>query len=377
MSDAAEGASVALICNSTWYAWNFRANTIRALRKRGCAVTVIAPPDASVANISTINGVSYLPWRLSMDGSGPFREGASLVALVRHLRRIRPALVFSFTIKPNIYAGLACWLLRIPYAPNVTGLGMVVGSAGFSGRLLAKLYAITCSCSVRLFVQNANDLEVLREFGLSESVEVVRLNGSGVDLAHFSFRPMPSGGSFVFVFIGRLQEDKGIREFVEAAHQLHMNDSAVRFVVVGGTEHTNASGLTAAELDTWRSKGVVDFIGTQEDIRPWLWKANVLVLPSHGGEGVPRAILEAASTGRPAIVSDVPGCRDAVIDRETGFVVPARNPSALVEAMSAAAGSVDRIAEMGRNARRLAEARFSEESVINEYLDCLEHVRVT
>ena len=374
MTAAGQGAPVALVCNSAWYAWNFRANTIRALRMKGHSVAVIAPPDETVSKILAIQGVTYLPWQLSIDGHNPLHEAASFIALIRILRRIRPAFVFSFTIKPNIYTGLACRIFGISYAPNVTGLGMVITSSGFAARLLSKLYAFACTASDRLFVQNPHDLQLLRNSGLPLSVPAVALKGSGVDLSHFASHPMPSERTRAFVFIGRLQEDKGVRDFIEAARRLHAEGIPARFTVLGGTEHTNASAITAADLDTWRSEGLVDFVDAQEDVRPWLRQAHVLVLPSHGGEGIPRVLLEAASIGRPTIVSDVPGCRDVVVDGETGLICQTRNAVALAEAIRAVVElSSERLEEMGRNARRLAEASFSETCIINEYLDCIQH----
>jgi glycosyltransferase involved in cell wall biosynthesis len=372
MIDGKEMATVVLICNSAWYAWNFRENTIRALCSRGFKVTVLAPPDAAVAKILAIDAVEYIPWQLSIDGRNPFREAASIARLIGYLKRIRPVWVFSFTIKPNIYGGIACRILRIPYAPNVTGIGMVIASGSILGRVLSKLYAYACSRAVRLFVQNAYDLDVLRQAGISASVPVVFLKGSGVDLARFAAHAMPPVRPCAFIFVGRLQEDKGVRDFVAAARALRAEGVLSRFIVVGGTEQTNSSGLSQNDIETWRDEGIVEFVGIQDDVRPWLRQAHVLVLPSHGGEGIPRVILEAASVGRAAIVSDVPGCRDAVVDRETGLIIPAHNHAALVAAMKAMAEMpIESLEEMGRNARRLAEANFSEERVIMEYLECL------
>ena len=373
MSGSRQGAPVVLVCNSAWYAWNFRANTIRALLARGYSVIVIAPPDETVPKIKAIGGASFQPWRVSIDGHNPLREAASLLVLSVMLRRVRPALVFSFTIKPNVYAGLVCRMLAIPYAPNVTGLGMVITTSGYFGRLLGRLYAFACSSAKRIFVQNMHDLAVLRALGLRASIPVVTLKGSGVDLSRFESYPMPSAPPCAFVFIGRLQEDKGVREFVEAARRLNSEGIPARFTVVGGTRHTNASMIPATDLDTWRREELVELVGAQEDVRPWLQRAHTLVVPSHGGEGIPRVVLEAAAVGRPAIVSDVPGCRDAVIDHETGLVCPARDPATLADTMRTFAElPPDRIAKMGCNARRLAEKCFSEESVINEYIDCVE-----
>lgn len=377
MTHAGPGSTVALVFNSTWYAWKFRVNTIRALRAHGHAVTVIAPPDEALAHIQALEGISYIPWYARPDGRNPLHEGVSLIALMRILRRVAPAFVFSFSIKPNIYTGLACRTLRIPHAPNVTGLGMVVTSAGLAAQSVGRLYALACSGASCLFVQNNHDLDVLKRLGLRRTVPVVQLGGSGVDLVRFAVQPMPPEPPRTFIFIGRLQEHKGVQDFVAAARVLRNAGVSARFVVVGGTQYANTSRIAAEVLDGWRSEAIVEFVGSQEDVRPWIQQAHVLVLPSRG-EGMPRVVLEAASSGRPSIVTDVRGCRDAVIDGQTGFIVPLHDVTTLASTMKRVSEMPhQQLEEMGRKARALVEANFSEEHVIKAYLDCIERSPLT
>jgi glycosyltransferase involved in cell wall biosynthesis len=195
--------------------------------------------------------------------------------------------------------------------------------------------------------------------------------GSGVDLDRFSAQA-PAPLPLVFLMIARFQEDKGVREFVSAARRVRRRQPETRFLLVGSNEHANRTAIADGELAAWRDEGVVEIVGYSADVLPWLAKCHALVLPSHGGEGVPRVVLEAAACARPAIVSDVPGCRHAVIEGRTGYVCPPRDAESLADTMEIFASlRADEREAMGRAARARAEAKFSETIVIDAYLDCL------
>jgi glycosyltransferase involved in cell wall biosynthesis len=201
--------------------------------------------------------------------------------------------------------------------------------------------------------------------GLSEEVKTVRTMGSGVDLRHFAFLAMPVGEGRTFLFVGRLQRDKGIHDFVEAARIVHSQHPDARFVAVGSQKFANRGAVSDQALEEWKREGIIEFAGHQDDVRPWVEKAHVLVLPSHGGEGVPRAILEAAAMGRPSISNDVPGCRDAVIQGQTGYLCAPQDVPALIDVMREICRATDdQLASMGRAARADAEARFSDTQVV-------------
>lgn len=365
----AERPEIAFVFNSSWYAWNFRISTLRAFVAAGFRVLVIAPPDDAAAQLREEPGVAFAPWRLDLFKRNPLREGASLVQLHRILKTRRPAFVFSFTIKPNIYAGLCAQRLGIAYAPNITGLGMVVGGAGPGAAVAGKLYGLALRGARLAFIQNERDGAVLRNLGVKTPFH--RLFGSGVNLDRFSPTPPPSKPPVQFAFIGRLQHDKGVGDFIEAARAMRSISDAARFVVVGGAAHANASGISEETLRQWRSEGVADFVGPQDDVRPFILDSHAVVLPSHGGEGMPKVLLEAAACGRPAVVSDVPGCIDAVEDGVTGYIHRAGDVAGLTAAMTQlqTLPRVEMIA-LGDAARRRAEEIFSEAHVIDAYLDC-------
>lgn len=363
---------IALVANTSWYLYKYRGSTIKALRERGAQVVCIAPTDATSTDLTAELGAEHIPVTLAFDSSNPFQELRSFVGLAAILARRRPDFVFNFTIKANVYSGIACRLLRLPYANNVTGLGTAFETGGVRARVIEFLFGLTSRGAARVFVQNPDDLALLQRKHWLDHTPVTQLPGSGVDLARFTAQPPPQP-PLTFVMITRLQAFKGVREFVSAARQLRARRPEIRFVLVGSNEHTNRSAISDQELAAWRAEGVVEIPGPADDVRPWLAESDALVLPSYGGEGTPRVVLEAAACARPAIVSDVPGCRHAVVDGRTGFIFAARNADALTEALEKfAALPAEKRREMGRAARVLAEERFSERIAIDAYIDCLD-----
>jgi glycosyltransferase involved in cell wall biosynthesis len=365
------GREIALVANTSWYLYKFRANTIKALRERGAKVLCVAPPDDTSCRLATDLGAEYIRFGLDLNGANPLKELFSFIRLLTILARRRPHFVFNFTIKPNIYSGIACRLLRLPFANNVTGLGLTLTAKGLFARFIGGLYGLSNRGAARVFVQNPDDLAFLRRKRRLGRAAVTEIPGSGVDLDRFSARD-PAPSPLTFLMIARLQVDKGVHEFVAAARRVRRRHPHARFVLLGSSEHANRMAITDDSVSEWRREGVVELPGHSADVRPWLAECHALVLPSHGGEGVPRVILEAAASARPAIVSDVSGCRHAVVAGRTGYICPPKNAEALADAMErfAALSEEDRNA-MGRAARTLAEERYSEEIVIGAYLDCL------
>ncbi|HET6942714.1 MAG TPA: glycosyltransferase family 4 protein [Sphingomicrobium sp.] len=365
--EASASRTILIAGNTSWYLWNFRRNVIAALTAQGMDVTVVAPADEYSKSLAALPRVRWVDWPLALYGANPIQELTSLLRFARIVRHVRPDFVINHGIKANVYGGLTCRRMSVPYANSVTGLGMMLAKSGLGPWALGKLYAFACNRARVLFIQNNEDLAVLRQAGLSGNIPTVRTLGSGVDLAHFKLASIPSCTSRIFLFVGRLQRDKGIWDFIDAARAVRSEFPDARFIVVGSQAFANRGGVPSDVLDDWKREGLVELAGHQDDVRPWLASAHVLVLPSHGGEGVPKVLLEAAATGRPIVSSDVTGCRDAVIDGETGYLFPVGNVEALVEAMSRFCEATDdQLAAMGRAARRDAEARFSDSHLIQE-----------
>jgi glycosyltransferase involved in cell wall biosynthesis len=366
---------IVFLSNTTWSLYNFRRSTIAALAERGYEVVCVAPADEYGEHLQRELGVQHYDWPLRGASINPLRELWAIVALTRLLIRLRPRFVFNFTVKGNIYGGLVCGLLGVPYANNVSGLGTAFLHDRALFRVVRHLYGRANCRARRVFFQNPDDRRLFTSRGLAAAAATVQLPGSGVDLAHFQPQPLPARPPFVFLMLARLLGDKGVREFVAAARLLRARGFAVRAIVVGGMADGNKSGIRASELEQWLSEGVVEVWGHQRDVRPFIRACHVVVLPSYR-EGLPRSVLEAAACCRPALVSNVPGCRHAVADGETGWVVRPRDAAALAERMQQILFLTDpELERMGAAARRFVERRFSDRIVIRATLDCLaEHV---
>lgn len=335
----------------------FRGPLLAAMVARGHRVTAMAA-DASPATTRELAalGVAFEEIPLARTSLDPRRDLATLLHLRRRLRALRPDAVFAYTIKPIIYGGLAARLAGVPrrYA-MITGLGYAfMGQDQLRRRalsaLVARLYHLGLDGAEAVFLQNPDDLRDVTARGLLSAVGKTQLvRGSGVDVDAYPLTPLPPGPPR-FLFAGRLLREKGFLDYVEMARLVRARHPDVRFTALGRLD-PNPTSFTAADLAAWKREGILDHPGEVADIRPFLAEHHVIVLPSYR-EGTPRAVLEAMSMGRPAIVSDVPGCREVVDPGATGLLVPARDPAALAAAALQLIADPAALAAMGQRARQ-------------------------
>jgi glycosyltransferase involved in cell wall biosynthesis len=365
----------------------FRGPLLAAMVARGHQVTAMAPraaPGDALEGAGAIEpqlaalGTAFTAIELDRAGLDPLADLRAIAGLARRLRALRPDLVLGYTIKPVIYGSLAARLAGVPHrAAMITGIGSAL-AAGSSPRQRAvsavarALYrAGLAQCETVIF-QNTDDRDELARLGIlsagARRVRTAVVRGSGVDLAHYAPSPLPSGPP-VFLFLGRLLRDKGIHEFVEAARTVRARYPSARFQVAGWLD-PNPESLTRRELDALVAGGTIEYLGAAGDVRPHLAAAHVLVLPSYR-EGTPRSVLEAMSMQRAVITTDVPGCRDTVIDGDSGLLVPARDPAALARAMLLLAASPPLIAKLAAAGRARAALLYDAHAVAATVLDAL------
>lgn len=352
---------------------NFRGSLLRAFIDAGHDVLAAAPAQTVGVPEKLRNaGVRYEPVSLARAGLNPFADLAGLFRLQRLFKRQQPDIVLSYTIKPVIYGSLAAWLAGVPriYA-LITGLGAAFHTSGVKGRVLrfiaVFLYRRALQRCTKVFAQNRDiaDLFIREKMVGAEKIFVVP--GSGVDTNHFPFSTLPSG-SPVFLYLGRLLRDKGISELVAATRLLKVSQPEAKVLLVGDTD-PNPASFSAEEVAAWQNEGIVEHIGYQADVRPYLRDCTAFVLPSYH-EGLPRSVLEAMATGRPIITTDAIGCRETIFeageaDRMSGikrglngFLVPVRSIEPLAAAMKILARDRDMAVAMGRESRTLVETHF-------------------
>jgi glycosyltransferase involved in cell wall biosynthesis len=289
------------------------------------------------------------------------------------LKRLRPAAYLSYTIKPNIYGAMAAGVLGIPAIPNVSGLGTAFLRGGALQRFVTMLYRVAFRRAPVVFFQNSEDCDVFVNRRIVRADQARILPGSGVDLAHFAPTPPPQGPP-TFLLVGRMLRDKGVLEFIEAARLLRSVLPHARFQLLGPIDEGNRSAVGHAEIDGWVREGLVEYLGSAEDVRPFIAASTAVVLPSYR-EGLPRSLLEASAMERPLIAADVPGCRDIVDEGVNGYLCRVRDAASLADAMRRLAQmpAEQRLA-MAQAARRKVQERFSEELVVGAYLDALSRI---
>ena len=318
-------------------------------------------------------GYQVEPLPVPAHGRNPWDDFLLFWSYLRLLRRYRPVALLSFTVKPNIYGGLAARLLGITQLSNISGLGTAFIEGGWLGWLVQGLYRLGLGGAKTVFFQNPDDRDFFLTRHLVRESQAALLPGSGVNLEHFkpvirqeevSLRP------FVFLFIGRLLGDKGLLELVQAMNLL--GDPAVRLLMLGPDGGTNPTAIAQSLLAQCRQDPQLELLGATDDVRPFIAQADCVVLPSYR-EGTPRSLLEAAAMGKPLIATDVPGCRQVVQDGQNGYLCRVRDPQDLARAMRQlmALPSEQRLA-MGQASRQRAEDVFDENLVVKQYLDALQ-----
>lgn len=341
---------------------DFRGPLMEAMVRRGHRVVACAPAASpEICDALHRMGVDYLDVPTAPAGMNPVRDLASLTALYRLMREVRPDAVLSYTIKPVLYGLLAGRLLGVPQRfAMITGLGYAFAEDGLRGRLAGtvarRLYRLALPGSSAVFFQNPDDQAAFARLGLLRSAgRPIRINGSGVDLDHYAPAPLPPEPSFLL--LARLLKTKGILEYVEAARRLRARYPQARFRLAGPFD-PNPMALSQTTLAGWEREGVVEYLGSLGDVRPALAASSVYVLPSFYPEGTPRSILEAMAMGRPIVTTDAPGCRETIVPGRNGFLVGVKDAGALAAAMERFLTDPALIPRMGAESRRLAEEKF-------------------
>lgn len=356
--------TVVIISNQAFSLVNFRGALIKKLVDANIRVYALAPDftDEFREKVAML-GATPVDFRLARAGVNPWRDVVDMLGLAVLLRGLRPDVTLGYSIKPVIYGTLAAWLARVPRrVAMIEGLGYVFTSAGvalsWSRRLLRHvvswLYRIALARAHQVIFLNGDDVAEFVAHGLVAENRVVRLGGIGVDLDEWHAAPHVTK-PVTFLLAARLLREKGVVEYAEAAKMVKAEHPEVRFVLLGGLDQ-NPGGLSQSQVDAWVNAGVLEWPG-HVDVGPWLAQASVFVLPSYR-EGVPRSTQEAMAMGRAVITTDVPGCRETVVDGVNGYMVPVRSASALAEAMIKFVKNPDLIERMGLESRRLAEEHF-------------------
>lgn len=328
--------------------------------REGYHVTVASPPPID-RPVYLASGIQHCPIRLNRDGRTLLHEARAVIDIARVIRRYRPDLVHLVTARPILYGGIVCRLFGIQTVSAITGLGYVFTHEDHRTRRLRRLvvtgykYAVGSKTSHIIF-QNEDDLALFRANTILGKASWSIVRGSGVDLQHITPHPLPEGRT-VLVLPARMLRDKGVCEFVAAARILRARGIEATFRLVGDPDAANPTTLREADLMAWVKEGIVEWQPHTHNIATVLADSHIVVLPSYR-EGFPKTLIDAAAAGRACATTDVPGCRDAIVAGVTGVLFKPRDAANMASVLEPIILDRSRQADMGKAARRHAEAVF-------------------
>lgn len=362
-----EDMKILILSNYANGLYLFRRELLRTFQQEGYEIAVSVPTDENCPKLKGL-GVRVIPTEFERRGNNPVHDLGLFLGYLRLLEQERPDRVLTYTIKPNLYGGLACRIRKIPYLVNVTGLGTALEEPGLLGKILLRFYRTAVKGASCVFFQN----EANRSFMLARGIGTGRdrlLPGSGVNLEENPLREYPSEREgIIFLAVLRIMKDKGIGEYLEAARRIAGEDPRTRFYLVGEYEQESRA-VYEPEIRKLSQEGVIRYFGHIDNVPQVMARSHVIVHPSYH-EGLSNVLLEAAACGRPVLASDVHGCRETLLENESGLLFSERSADSLVQAMRTMLGlSESRRRDMGRKGREYVERVFDRKKVIAAYLE--------
>ena len=364
---------IALLTNNDDDIYCFRKELIEDIIDAGYEM-LISCPDGEKFEL-----MKHIEYRY--DNPDIDRRGTNIVAdfkLFLHYFRLfvknKPSVVLTYTAKPNVYAGIAAYLLGIPCISNVTGFGSVLNASGFKQKIIMSLFRFSFRRSTCVMFQNSTNMKLAEESGMVKG-EHKLIPGSGVNTERYPIQPYPDGGNgkdgekIVFNYIGRIMHDKGVDDYIEAAKRIKAEYPNTEFNMLGFIEPTEKH-YYESDLYDLEEKDIIRYRGSLKDVKPFIAASHATIHPSTYGEGMSNVLLESASSGRPIISTDNPGCMETFVDGETGFIYHGGDVDALCEQIKKflALPNEERKA-MGEKGREYIKNNFSRDIVIKAYLE--------
>jgi glycosyltransferase involved in cell wall biosynthesis len=361
------------VVNVDWFFISHRLPlAIEAIKKGYCVHVACRITEHKDLLIS--HGLIVHPLNSTRNDNSILASLFSIIELVKLFILVKPNLLHLVTIKPVLLGGIAARISKVPsVVAAISGLGHIYTSEGrlakFKRRIVNILYSIALSHkNITVIFQNQDDRLKIKGISNINDDQSIIISGSGVNLDQYSYQPTPIIQPFVLM-ASRMLKDKGVLEFIEAARMVKKDIPSARFVLAGMIDLDNPAALTLEEISYFTSQGFIEYQGHQQDIPSLLNQASIVVLPSYR-EGMPKILLEASAVGRAIITTDVPGCRDAIINGITGILVPPKDSMVLASAIALLANSPEQCMDFGKAGRDLAVKKFDINSVISKHFDC-------
>ena len=349
-------------------------NFIRALQEEGHEIHTVAPIDSYTRKLEEA-GCKHHKVRMDSRGANPIKDFALIIELGWIYWKIKPDIILHYTIKPNVYGTLAASILKIPVINNVCGLGTVFLKKNITSAIAIGLYRLSFRFAQKVFFQNPEDKDLFIAKKLISEKAADLVQGSGIDTNRFTAQDFSRNSRFTFLLISRLITDKGILEYISAIQKLKKQGTPFRFQLLGALDPKHARGIKESVIQDWINNEIVEYLGTTDDVRPFINSADCIVLPSYR-EGTPRTLLEAASSAKPIIATDVPGCHQVVHHGENGLLCKLKDVDDLASKMEEMGKLDDQSLKVfGQKGRAKVMLEYSEELVINKYIETLKKIK--
>lgn len=354
---------IVILSNHHAYTYNFRREIIQKFLDVGFKVYLVLPYGEKVDLLKEM-GCEFIDLPLDRRGMNPINDFKLILNYFKILNKIKPDAVLSYTIKPNIYGGLVSRLLKIPFFPNITGLGTALENSGFLQKILIEMYKIAYKKASCVFFQNEEN----KKFFDQNDIKIKKyriIPGSGVNTEFFSLLPYPNDETIEFVYISRIMKEKGIDQYLDAAKYITKKYPNTKFHVVGFCEEDYEKKLY--EL---HKQGIIRYHGFQSDVRKFYKMSHCTVHPTYYPEGISNVLLESAACGRPIITTDRVGCREVVDDGINGFLVQQKNTKDLIEKIEQFIHlSYQEKENLGLEGRKKVEKEFDRRIVVDAYME--------
>ena len=354
--------------NIAWSIYNFRTSLLKQLKSDGHEIYTIANKDEYAEKLVN-EGFQFRAIDVNNNSKNPLEDLKTIYAYYKIYKKINPAIICHNAIKPNIYGTIAAKLLRIPVINNISGLGTLFIRKNFSTSLAKILYKFSQKFANTVFFQNPHDSKLFINENLIDYKKVKLIPGSGVDTSLFKPNKKKKTDIFNFVFIGRFLKDKGMLELYDAVLNLSEIRNDFKVTLVGSRYASNETCITEIQLNLFKTNNSFDVIGHTDNVQDELIKADCLILPSYR-EGLSKVLIEAGSSGVPCITTDVPGCKDVIIDNYNGLLVKPNCSESLLVAMQKMLNfEYSTLSSLGKNSRNNIIERFSMKKVNNIYIN--------
>lgn len=357
---------ILFIVNHEIVIYNFRKELVRKLLDENYDVYICSPSGKKIDYLVE-QGCKFIEMKVDRHGTNPLADLLLIYKYVKIINNIKPIAVLTYTIKPNIYGGIACRITRTHCLANITGLGTAVENPGFMQKITMTLYEIAFKKIDIVYFQNQENLDFFKNH-LKKMPQYQLLPGSGVNLEEYTPLEYPDDSIIRFVFISRIMKEKGIDQYLEAAKVIREKYPNTEFHICGFCEEEYED-----ILQEYEEKGIIKYHGLIDDVRKILKITHCTIHPTYYPEGMSNVLLESCACARPIITTNRSGCKEIIDEGKNGYIIPIKNTEALIVALEKFINiSYDEKVKMGNFARIKVKKEFNRDIVVNKYLDAVQ-----